>query len=232
MSWMLSGGSPAFAPPRCRASAMARLRVDGLGAAAQDGGVAGLEAEHGGVAGDVGTRFVDDADDADGHAHLPQLQAVGPGPFGEDLRRRDRGARPLPRWPAAMASTPFASSRRRSSRGPAVPPSSARFTSCAFAARMDFSFARISAAIARRMAFFCLVVSLTSSRDAARARRPRSRMRSWMDSDISMAEYAAGPRLHKRGAQSSSSCFWLKTSTRCTAKLQMKMTISTSGLAR
>ena len=44
--------------------------MDGLAAAAQDGGVAGLETKHGGVGGDVRAAFVDDADGADGHADL------------------------------------------------------------------------------------------------------------------------------------------------------------------
>jgi len=51
--------------------------VYGLGAAAQDGGVAGLDAERGGLQRDVGARLVDDADDAQGHAHLAHLDTGG-----------------------------------------------------------------------------------------------------------------------------------------------------------
>ncbi len=58
-----------------------QVGVEGFLAAAQDGGVAGLEAEAGGVGGDVGARFVDDDDDADGGADLLQLQAVGADAF-------------------------------------------------------------------------------------------------------------------------------------------------------
>jgi hypothetical protein len=48
-----------------------------LGAAAQDRGVAGLQAEGGDVDGHIWSRFVDDADHADGDAALAQTQPVG-----------------------------------------------------------------------------------------------------------------------------------------------------------
>ena len=51
--------------------------VETLFAAAEDGGVAGFQAEDGAVDGDVGARLVDDTDDADGHAHFADVQAVG-----------------------------------------------------------------------------------------------------------------------------------------------------------
>ena len=51
--------------------------VDGLAAAAQDDGVAGLEAENGRVDGDVGAGLVDHGNDAERHAHLADEQAVG-----------------------------------------------------------------------------------------------------------------------------------------------------------
>ena len=47
---------------------------------AENGGVAGFQAEDGTVDGDVGAGFVDDADDADGHTALFKLQAVGLSP--------------------------------------------------------------------------------------------------------------------------------------------------------
>ncbi|MND53378.1 hypothetical protein D3C80_444140 [compost metagenome] len=49
--------------------------MDGLGAAAQDGGVARLQAEAGGVDGHVRPRLVDDADHAQRYAHLADLDA-------------------------------------------------------------------------------------------------------------------------------------------------------------
>ena len=45
----------------------------GVAAAAEDGSVAGFDVEDGAVNGDVGSRFVDDADDADGYAHFADL---------------------------------------------------------------------------------------------------------------------------------------------------------------
>ncbi|MNZ18866.1 hypothetical protein D3C78_358860 [compost metagenome] len=47
--------------------------VNGLGAAAQDGGVAGLQAQAGGIDGHVRARFVDDPDHPQRHAHLADL---------------------------------------------------------------------------------------------------------------------------------------------------------------
>jgi len=55
--------------------------VEAFLAAAEDGGVAGLQAENGAVDGDVGAGLVDDADDADGHADLADVEAVGAGGF-------------------------------------------------------------------------------------------------------------------------------------------------------
>ena len=47
--------------------------VDRLGTATQDGGVAGLQTQAGGFTGHVGTGFVNNADDAQRHAHLAHL---------------------------------------------------------------------------------------------------------------------------------------------------------------
>ena len=62
--------------------------VGGGAAAAQDDGVAGLQAEAGGVDGDVGAGLVDHADDAHRHAHLADLEAVGEGGAADDLADR------------------------------------------------------------------------------------------------------------------------------------------------
>ena len=70
--------------------------MDRLAASAQDGGVARFRAKDGGVAGDVGTGFVDDAHDADGHAAFRYLNAVGAGPgaegFADGIGQRGDGA--------------------------------------------------------------------------------------------------------------------------------------------
>ena len=55
--------------------------MNGLAAAAEDAGVARLDAQGSSVDGDVGPRFVNDGDDAQGHSHLADMQAVGPVPF-------------------------------------------------------------------------------------------------------------------------------------------------------
>ena len=52
-------------------------RVEGLLAAAQHAGASGLEGQRRGVAGDVGAAFVDDGDDAHGHARALDDEAVG-----------------------------------------------------------------------------------------------------------------------------------------------------------
>ena len=51
--------------------------AEGAARAAQQDGVAALEADAGGVGGHVGAGLVDDADDPERHADLPQLQPVG-----------------------------------------------------------------------------------------------------------------------------------------------------------
>ncbi len=61
------------------------IRVDRFLAAAQDGGVAGLEAEDRGVDGDVGARLKNDRDDADGDADLRDFNSVGAFPLGHLL---------------------------------------------------------------------------------------------------------------------------------------------------
>ena len=59
--------------------------VDRLLAAAEDDGVAALDAERGGVDGDVGPALVDHEDDAERHADLADLQAVRPPAATDDL---------------------------------------------------------------------------------------------------------------------------------------------------
>ena len=71
---------------RGRAQALGQRGVDraiaamALRAAAQDRGIAGLEAERGGIGGDVRAALVDDADDAERHPHALDGHAVRPRP--------------------------------------------------------------------------------------------------------------------------------------------------------
>ena len=66
---------PAARRPSWTHAAIARLLRMRLGAAAQDRRVAGLEAQSRGVGGHVRPRLVDDADDAQRHAHQADLDA-------------------------------------------------------------------------------------------------------------------------------------------------------------
>ena len=61
------------------------VRADGVFTAAQHDGVAALDGEADGVCRDVGARFIDDADDAQRHAHAAQLDAVVHGALLEHL---------------------------------------------------------------------------------------------------------------------------------------------------
>ena len=55
------------------------VRMQGFAPALEDGGVAGFEAERGGIRGDVGAGFVDDDDDADWGADFSKFEAVWAG---------------------------------------------------------------------------------------------------------------------------------------------------------
>ena len=57
--------------------AQRHVAVQGFRAATQDGGVAGLQAQAGRIHRHVGPGFVEDANLAQGGAHLAQLQAIG-----------------------------------------------------------------------------------------------------------------------------------------------------------
>ena len=72
-------GRPASRSPWCTQAAIAVVAAQRLRAAAQDGGVAGLEAQPRGIRGHVRPRFVDDADHAERHAHAADLDAASAG---------------------------------------------------------------------------------------------------------------------------------------------------------
>ncbi len=54
--------------------------AEALGAAAQDRGIAGLEAERAGIGGDIRPALIDHADDAERHPHALDAHAVRPPP--------------------------------------------------------------------------------------------------------------------------------------------------------
>ena len=80
-----------------------------LAAAAQQDRVARLHAQAGGVRGDVGARLVDEADDAERHAHARDLESRSAGatprrsrPPGRAARRSRAGPSPSPRCGASV----------------------------------------------------------------------------------------------------------------------------------
>ena len=83
---MLAAGNPAATQPVDQAGVNGAAGMHALGAAAQDGGVAGLQAQRARIAGHVRPALVDDADDAERHAHARDVEAVGTRPL------RDGGA--------------------------------------------------------------------------------------------------------------------------------------------
>ena len=83
-SWMAASGRPADAGPVGQRFADGAAGAQAVGAAAQDRGVARLQAERAGVGGDVGAALVDDADHAERHPDPVDGHAVGPGPGGHD----------------------------------------------------------------------------------------------------------------------------------------------------
>ena len=125
-SWTTSAGSPAPSTAARSTATIAALERRALERAAQQHRVAGLEADAGGVGGDVGAGLVDDADHTERHPHLAQLEAVGerrrrgpPRRPGRAGRRRRAARRPSPRPGSA-------SSRSRSSSASGVPASRGR----------------------------------------------------------------------------------------------------------
>ena len=63
-------------------------RLRRIGTAAQDDGIAGLEAQRAGIGGHVRPAFIDDADDAERRAHPLDMQPVRPVPFGNHVADR------------------------------------------------------------------------------------------------------------------------------------------------
>ena len=72
-----------------------RVRIPGIAPSLQYAGTTGLQAEGEHIEGHIGSRLVDDADDAEGDAHPCQLHAVGADAVLQDAsqRRGERGDR-------------------------------------------------------------------------------------------------------------------------------------------
>ena len=82
------GGQPGAADGVAQHPHQGGVRGVRGGRAAQQDGVAGLQAERGGVDRDVGAGLVDDPDDAERDADLAQVDAVGQGRAAHDLADR------------------------------------------------------------------------------------------------------------------------------------------------
>ena len=83
-----SSGRPTFASDRRRTDTTARFDSQGRGRAPEKGGVARTQAERGGIARDVGSVLVDDADNAERHSDPLYAQPVGSYPTVHHLSHR------------------------------------------------------------------------------------------------------------------------------------------------
>ena len=165
------------------AQAAGKAHLDGAAgvvavrAAAQDRRVAGLEAERAGVRRHVRPALVDDADDAERHAHALDLEAVGPRPVCEHAADRDRAARrspPAP-WPWPRRAWHRASAGR--GRRPGGWPRAAAARSQPLASRMAAVRARNSRAAPVSAAFLALGRKQAPARAPPRA--PAHPWRAW-----------------------------------------------------
>ena len=146
-------------------------------AAAQDRGVAGLQAQRAGIGRHVGPALVDDADDAQGHAHALDLEAVGPRPVGDHRADRIGAAAAISSRPLAMPSMRAVVQRQavQERAGTAAPLAPQRDR-----ARWPPGWRRCRraalAAAASRALFLAAVRASASARAAARARAPIARI--------------------------------------------------------
>ena len=69
---------PRVCKPRLDAGGNRLIRPQRLGAAAQNAGVTGFQAQTRRFTGHIGARLVDDANYAQGHAHTPDLYSAWP----------------------------------------------------------------------------------------------------------------------------------------------------------
>ncbi len=162
MSWMLSGGRPARSPPVCKAAARARLlsmaslpprRIVALPVLKQRDAASlvtlGRDSKMMPMT-PIGTRTLRM------WRPLGRVHSLSSSPTGSGSTATSRTA-------SAIAARRLGSRVRRSIMAFERPFSSARARSSALAERMAPWQAMISSAIARRMVFFCSLVSLTSA---------------------------------------------------------------------
>ena len=172
-------------------------RVQALGAAAQDRGVAGLQAQRAGIGGHVRAALVDDADHPERHAHA--LDASARWAAATRLRRcrRDRAARRSPR--GSRRSPRRAPHRAAAGRGARRPDRRRARRPCR--ARWPRESRRRvparRAAAAASATFFCAVAASASTAAACTAARPRPSISACEDC-ASTAAQAPGALLRGR----------------------------------
>ena len=82
------GGQAGLGQPGDHGGVDGARAVQALGAAAQNDGVAGFQADRGGIGTDIGAAFVDYADHADRRRNPAEFQPVRPCPFGKRAGQR------------------------------------------------------------------------------------------------------------------------------------------------
>ena len=135
-SWIAASGKPAARSPSTQGCHQRPRGMEALRAAAQDRGIAGFERQPAGIGGDVGTALIDDADDAERHRDTLDQRAHSAASGGRARGRPGRAGRRSSSRPAAIASSRFGSSARRSRSAGVRDSASAR--SRALAARISF----------------------------------------------------------------------------------------------
>ena len=115
-SWIAASGRPASRRPCGKRGMDGAARAQAVGAAAQDRGIAGFQAQRAGIGGHVRPALIDDADDAERHAHPLDRHAVRSCPGFGDGTDRILEARAPPRcrrpWPRRRPSSSVSRSRK------------------------------------------------------------------------------------------------------------------------
>ena len=170
-----SSGSPALASASRRTAAIAMLRAQRRARAAQQRGVAGLEAEPGGVAGHVGPVLVDDRHHAERHPDLLRSGGRWAGRQPSSISPTGSGSAATWRSPAAMPSMravgepePVERTRLHAAG------SAAASRSTTLAARISAARSTSRSAAVCSAAFFASVDAVASRREATLARRASS----------------------------------------------------------
>jgi hypothetical protein len=147
-SWIASPGRPAASRPSRIAAAIGR-GAEGIRAAAQDRGIAALQAQRAGIGRHVGAALEDHGDDAERRRDTLEAQAVRPRPFRQHAAERigqvgDRGDG------VRNAARRFSSRASRSMKAALKPAALPSARSCALAARI-LAWARSAGHGERRM---------------------------------------------------------------------------------